>query len=354
MAKQKTKNNQLHSKVLFGVRLPNSGPLASPKAIESTARLAESLEYNSVWVHDHIVWNRRLHREHVSSGSIEALRQDQNPDFYESITTLSHLSGLTSNVKLGIAVITAPTHNPVFTAKQLANLDVLSNGRLIVGVGTGADVTSALVDFPVFKVRGEDRQEMTDEFIRSMKEIWTKPVASFSGKFVNFKEIEIFPKPVQKPHPPIFIGGGGTAKFRRTLRRVAELGDGWNPAWLTPQEFVERIGILKEMANRSNRGEKDFEIADEIFANIADSTEKAMKSAKSTIDSNKHTYERIQTSEEILAKSLVGSPDQIIKQIEAFVAAGVRHFELRFIYPTVEDLHSMVKRFEREVIPSFR
>jgi probable F420-dependent oxidoreductase len=340
--------------VLFGVRLPNSGPLATPKAVEDAAREAESLGYDSVWVHDHVVWNEHLHREHVSSGAAEALRDGQTPDFYESLTTLAYVAGITSKVKLGVAVLVAPVRNPVLTAKQLANIDVLSKGRLIVGVGIGAEATSGTVDYPVFNVRREERQERTDECIRAMQEIWTKPNASFTGKYVNFRDVVIYPKPVQKPYPPILIGGGGTPNFRRVLRRIVELGDGWIPGWLTPQEFKDRIANLKDISRKHGQGDKNYAVAVEINANVANSSDEAARNVRATVLSSKHTFERHQTVDEILERSLLGSPTDIIKQTEAFVQSGVSHFELRFWYPTLENFHSMMRRFAREIIPSFR
>ncbi len=122
----------------FGIRLPNSGPLATRKNIVEVADSAERLGFESVWVHDHILWGTEQHRTHLSAGSAEALDESQKPNFYESITTLSYIAGRTSNVKLGIAVLVLPLRNPLVVAKQLANVDVLSEGRLIVGVAPGA------------------------------------------------------------------------------------------------------------------------------------------------------------------------------------------------------------------------
>lgn len=121
-----------------GVRLPNSGPLAAAESILHSAELAEKLNYDSVWVHDHIVWGTEQHRGHLSSGSAEALNSSQLPNFYESLATLSTITGRSDRVKLGVAVVILPLRNPVVFAKQTSVIDVLSGGRLIVGVAPGA------------------------------------------------------------------------------------------------------------------------------------------------------------------------------------------------------------------------
>src|SRR5580698_10321766 len=118
----------------FGVRLPNSGPLANRENIVRVAGEAERLGYHSVWVHDHVLWGSDQHRTHLSAGSAEALTEAQRPNFYESVTTLSYIAGRTSRIRLGVAVIVLPLRNPLVLARQLANLDVLSEGRLILGV----------------------------------------------------------------------------------------------------------------------------------------------------------------------------------------------------------------------------
>lgn len=121
-----------------GVRLLNSGPLAAAESILHSAELAEKLNYDSVWVHDHIVWGTEQQRGHLSSGSAEALNSSQLPNFYESLATLSTITGRSDRVKLGVAVVILPLRNPVVFAKQTSVIDVLSGGRLIVGVAPGA------------------------------------------------------------------------------------------------------------------------------------------------------------------------------------------------------------------------
>ncbi|MGI0081644.1 MAG: LLM class flavin-dependent oxidoreductase, partial [Nitrososphaerales archaeon] len=178
----------------FGVRLPNSGPLANRANMIQVALEAELLGFHSIWVHDHILWGSEQHRTHLSAGSAEALDESQKPNFYESITTLSYLASMTKKVKLGMAVLVLPLRNPVVAAKQLANLDILSEGRLIVGVAPGApNITKS--EFAAVGVSYEERGKVTDEYMAAIRKIWSENLPSFSGKYTNFNEVQIFPKP---------------------------------------------------------------------------------------------------------------------------------------------------------------
>ncbi|MCW2493144.1 MAG: Luciferase-like, subgroup, partial [Frankiales bacterium] len=121
------------TKIEFGIRVPNSGPLSSVQNLIRTAKAAEDLGFDTVWTHDHVVWSSEMHRHHISSGSMDALKDDQTADFYESVTTLAFLAAHTSRVKLGVACLVMPTRNPIYAAKQLATVDHFTNGRLLVG-----------------------------------------------------------------------------------------------------------------------------------------------------------------------------------------------------------------------------
>src|SRR5262244_2791463 len=105
------------SEVRFGVRVPNSGPLSSVENIAAAARRAEELGFDSVWVHDHVVWSSEMHRHHISSGAHEALADDQTADFYEALTTLGYLAAVTSTITLGVACLVIPCRNPIYAAK---------------------------------------------------------------------------------------------------------------------------------------------------------------------------------------------------------------------------------------------
>ncbi len=338
------------SKIMFGVRLPNSGPLASPSAIDSVARDAVELGYESVWVHDHLTWTKEMHAHHISSGAAEAVSEEQNPDFYESLSTLSYLAGRTKRIKLGVACLVLPCRNPLQAAKTAASIDVLSGGRLIVGVGTGSRATRMSREFEALGVPLKRRAEIMDEYIEVMRAVWTQPKASFEGKFVSFKDAEIYPKPVQKPFLPIWIGGWSL----KSAERAGRLGDGWIPGWLSPGEMKDYVQVLLKRADEAGRKNHPFTIAVEKLAAVSAESGEARRTVDSTIRSSLYTYERsVSSFEDADSRHIFGSVSQVHKRIEEFVDAGVTHFELKFIYSNLHVLKSMMTILAEQVMPSF-
>ena len=232
------------NKITFGVRLPNSGPLASPQSMLQVAQEAEALGFDSVWVHDHLTWSDEIHRTHISSGSDDSHTGNASPDFFEAMTSLAFIAGQVHKVRLGIACVVVPCRNPLFAAKQIATLDVLCDGRLDIGVGIGSPSTIKSREYEVLGVNRKQRGKIADDHLRAMKTIWTDHPASYDGRFVKFENAEICPKPLQKPNPPLWVGGWTEAAMKRT----AALGDGWLPAWLLPQDIGKRFGEVKAMA----------------------------------------------------------------------------------------------------------
>lgn len=328
----------------FGVRLPNSGPLAKPKNITRVAEEAERLGFDSVWVHDHILWGTEQHKTHLSAGSAEALNDSQTPNFYESITTLAHISGRTDRVRLGIAVLVLPLRNPVVVAKQLANLDVLSGGRLILGVAPGAPKIT-MPEFDAVGVSYGERGRITDEYIEALRRLWDEPLPSYSGRYISFTEVQLFPKPLQK-RLGILIGGGERGISERALRRVVERGDGWIPAYLTPDEIADGAAKISKEAQRAGRDSSGFTISHELFACVNADSSTAKQRAAKTLSTN---FESIAEGEK---RSLVGTPREIAERLDGYAAAGAQMTELKFIYSDIEVLLSMMQVFSRDVIRS--
>jgi probable F420-dependent oxidoreductase len=219
------KTNSEKHRVTFGVRVPNSGPLATAESMVQVAQEAESLGYDSIWVHDHLTWSDEIHRTHISSGADHGDAGNLSPDFYEALTSLAYLAGQVRLLRLGIACVVVPCRNPLLAAKQLATLDVLCQGRLDIGVGIGSPSTIKSREYEVLGVNRTQRGKIADDHLRAMKTIWTTHPSSYEGPFVKFNDAAICPKPVQKPHPPLWVGGWTEAAMKRT----AALGDGWLP-----------------------------------------------------------------------------------------------------------------------------
>jgi probable F420-dependent oxidoreductase len=200
----------------FGVWIPNCRHLATPEIIRNTAVRAEQLGYDSVWVSDHVV----VPHENV---------KNFGETIFDPLVTLGVVAGATRTVQLGTTVLIVPYRNPVVTAKMISSLDALSGGRVVFGVGAGWVAAESAMLGVAFAERGA----VTDEYLQAMQELWTSPAPSFKGKYTQFSGLVFEPKPVQKPHPPIWVGGHSKA----ALRRTAQFGAAWHPINRPPDEL---------------------------------------------------------------------------------------------------------------------
>jgi len=228
----------------IGIHLPHIGPLATREGITAFAQLAEEYEFDSLWVSDHVVMPRQL-------GSRYPYSPDGNfpvpPDvpFLEPLATLLFAAAVTERVKLGTTILVIPMRNPIVTAKQLASLDVLSGGRLIVGVGSGWMEE----EFQMLGVPFARRGARTDEYIKLFKALWTEKNPSFQGKFWQIDEVGFAPKPLQRPHPPIWTGGHSAP----ALRRAGRLADGWHAAYVGADLLREQYQEVQRHAQEAGR-----------------------------------------------------------------------------------------------------
>lgn len=335
----------------FGVRLPVAGPLASPSAASRIAVLSEDLGFDAVWVHDFIAWTTYQDQHHVSCGSVEALEaSDAPPLFMESLTNLAYLAGVTNSIRLGVAVLCLPYRNPIVAAKQVANIDFLSEGRLILGIGTGAPKSTNNVDFEVLGVERKTKYHVTRDYLRAMMEVWTSDNPSYEGEYVSFPETEIFPKPVQKPFPPIWAGGHGPT----AVDIVAEFCTGWIPPWIPPEEYPERIEHIHELARDKGRGDVEFDIATEVYVSLDENADAALENARKTLAVLPYGFDHTATAEAVAKAGLIGSPEQLSEKIGRYVEAGVNHYEMKFIYHSVDHLAEQLELFAKEIQPNFK
>jgi probable F420-dependent oxidoreductase len=335
----------------FGVRIPNSGPLANPTNLIRAAREAEAMGFDAVWVHDHVAWNQEMHRKHVSSGAVEAVNETQTPDFFESVVTLSHIAAHTRSVRLGVACMVLPARNPVYLAKQWAVLDVFSGGRTILGVGLGSPATLASRDFEILGIPLAGRTKRMEEFAEVLRAVWLQDQATFKGQFMNFEGAEIFPKPLQRPNPPIWVGGGTD----QAARRAARIGDGWVPGWRTPEEMKAGLQLIAREAERVGRKLDQFDVGLEILSSVARDRETAMRRGYATVEAGLRSYEKtFDSASEPIRRSFFGDAGDVTRQVEAFVDAGVRHFELRMIYGSMAQMFEQMELWVEDIIPQFR
>jgi probable F420-dependent oxidoreductase len=217
--------------VEFGFSLPGRGPLASPDPILKIAQRAEALRYSSVFVTDHVVLPVSMARSAYPYSETRQLPGGGAQDYLEPLAVLAWLAQATTKVRIGTSVLVIPYRNPVLAAKMLATIDQLSKGRVILGAGVGwlREEFEAL-GAPSFDRRGA----VSDEILGIFRTLWTRSPSSFRGEFFRFDDVKCLPAPVQKPHPPIWIGGHS----RAALRRVARYGDGWHPVGATPAALL--------------------------------------------------------------------------------------------------------------------
>jgi probable F420-dependent oxidoreductase len=341
------------AKAEFGVRLPVAGPLAGPGPIKRVAKRAEELGFDALWVHDFIAWTSYQDRTHVSCGSLEAVEAagpDQPPIFFESITNLAFLAALTDRIRLGVAVLCLPFRNPIIAAKQVACIDVLSGGRLILGIGVGAAKVTHNVDFEVLGISRADKYDRTKDYFRAMRAVWTESAPSYEGTFISFPETQIDPKPVQKPFPPVWVGGGGP----KSVDIAAEFATGWLPPWVSPEEYPARIQGLYDAAAAKGRSDVEFDIATEVYVCVARTREEAVANSRHTLSVLTEGFADDATPEAIQAAGLVGSTDDVNEKLRRYVDAGVKHYEMKFVYHTVDHLLEQLELFQQEIMPNFR
>ena len=210
----------------IGLSLLNNWGIGDVQALVGLATRAEELGFDSVWVHDHV-----FNVGHV-------LERIGDRPYYEPMTLLSFVAARTTRVRLGTSVLVLPYHNPLRLAKEAATLDVLSGGRLILGVGVGAIEKEMEAMGTSFAERGA----FTDEAIAVMRTLWKDEDPRHDGKHVRFAGMKFSPKPVQKPSIPLVIGGVS----RAAIRRAARLGDGWQPLGLSPDALGQGMATLRE------------------------------------------------------------------------------------------------------------
>ena len=273
---------------------------------------------------DHIVSPRRVASAYpYAADGVSPFAPDL--PFYEPLAVLTFLAGCTRRVRLGTHVLIIPYRPPVLTAKILATLDVLSGGRLILGAGVGwmAEEFRAL-GAPAYEARGE----VTDEYLRLFKALWTGDDPHYEGKYVRVADVGFRPKPVQRPHPPIWIGGhSGPA-----LRRAAVLGDGWMPIGLRPPptlepaEMAAKIARLRTLLRRARRSEEAVTVS--FTAPIA------------FADASGPTRPLLQ-----------GRPDEIAADLRRYQALGVRNVNLNLPGRSIGEQQDAMERFACEVMP---
>ena len=240
----------------IGFALPNVGPLSTPEAVVKVAQRAEALGYDSLWTIERLLWPVKPQTPYPATpdGSL--------PEVYKHVLdpleTLTFAAAHTKTIALGTSVLDIPYHNPVMLARRLTTLDQLSNGRLRLGLGLGWSKDEMDAMGADIKKRGA----MADEFLPVLKAVWTSNPVEFQGRFYQVPKSYIGPKPVQKPHPPIYMAAYAPA----ALKRLAAMANGWNPVGIPVDGMAQMFGSVKQMAKDAGRDPSSLELV--VRANL--------------------------------------------------------------------------------------
>jgi len=215
------------------------------------AQKAEELGFESFWCAEHPFIP--VNTTSRFPGSPDGVIPETYSHFVDPFVALARASGVTKRLKLGTGIVLVPERNPLLLAKEISTLDLFSGGRFLFGIGAGwlREETELMGgDF-------DHRWTQTRESILAMKELWTKPQAEFHGKYYNFPLVKSYPKPAQKPHPPVILGGHA----KTVLERVVSWGDGWLPNSITPEKLAESRATLDRLAKDAGRNPSAISIS---------------------------------------------------------------------------------------------
>ena len=308
----------------YGFYLPTRGPLGNPDDISAIAKVGENLGYSTIVFGDHIVFPVEISSSYpyTIDGGFPGVG-----DALEQLNLMSFVAGITETVRLVNSVMILPHRNPLAAAKMLATIDVLSKGRLTVGVGVGwmREEFEAL-SAPDFDKRGA----ASNEYLEIFKKCWIQDPVSHDGEFYSFKELRCMPHPVQDPHPPIWIGGHSSA----ALRRVSKYADGWHPVGATsasplpPEEFRTLLDRLKALMEVEGRDYDDL-----------------------TISFKAPSYDSGLVPEGHGRLLFTGSSERIAQDIRDYQAMGVHEVVFDFRTPPVSKTIENMTQFMKEVVP---
>ncbi len=306
----------------YGLHLPASSATVRPDELVRFAQRAESLNFSLLTVADHVIvpTNISVPYPYTVDGKYPGTGYH-----LETLMTMGFLAGATQKIRFATSVMILPYRNPIVTAKMLASLDVLSGGRVVVGVGVGwMKEEFENLQAPDYAARGR----VTDEYIRAFRELWTSDRPTFKGRFVNFSDLIFLPKPVQESIP-IWIGGHSKA----ALKRAGELGDGWHPIGgvptipLEPEDVKKDLATVSEYAVKAGRDPKSIHVA--------------LKG--SLFDKEKKIADR--------RRRFMGSADEIAGDIRDYGAAGVNTMIFDVRRPSSAETLERMEWMAQEVYP---
>jgi probable F420-dependent oxidoreductase len=317
-------------------------PFATPEDVVEIARHAEALGFHSVWGNDHMTTQKYV-RETFA----------QAPNFWEPLVTYAFVAAATKHLRVGTGMLVTPMRRDVVVlAKQLATLDQFSGGRLILGIGVGAYREEFEALHPGWKVH---RGEMVQESIQALRCLFEQRVASWQGKYYQYRDVEMFPKPYQDPLP-IYIGGNSVNAVKRTARYA----DGWLPAGMSASLLRERIDYLEELLQVEGRTIDDVDVAVQFIAYVGKTHEAAVEHFEGSqmyrhlVSLSKSTL-KDQAGANHAEINLIGAVDELVAKATRLAEVGVKHLcGLYFCAEDVRELKDQMQIFAEEVMPALR
>src|SRR5205085_7037314 len=290
----------------LGVFLPISGRAAGPDTLMGAARSAEAQGFDVVWSADRVVTPWKIATTYPYSENHEFIVPPDRP-FLDSFTCLACLAACTEKITLGISVLVLPYRHPLYWTRVAASIERLSRGRLIMGVGVGWMEE----EFAALGIPFKDRGRMTDEQLQIISRLWTEEHVSFNGQFYRFQDLAFYPKPIQQPRIPIWVGGEGLA----AQRRAARYGDAWFPYFvkITPEELKAAYDNVLRLAAEAGRSPEQVKLT-------------CCRPIEVTRDP-------VPQDESYLC----GSPEQLVEAIKKYREVGVEHLALQFMVPRWPD-----------------
>jgi probable F420-dependent oxidoreductase len=314
----------------YGFYVPTRGRTATPEALETLVQRGEGFGFHAVMIADHVVFPVEIHSTYpyTVGGAFPG-----HGDALEQLALMTFVAAKTTSLRLVTSVMIVPYRNPVVTAKMLATIDVLSKGRVTVGVGVGwlREEFEAL-QAPDFDRRGA----VSNEYLEIFKTLWTQDPATFTGTFYQFEALRCLPHPMQKPHPPIWIGGHS----RPALRRVARYGDGWHPVGanpavpLRPPELQASLDDLRRLTEEAGR---DFEALTISYkAPLYDVTRSGSLEKQAGLE----------------RRPFSGTTDQVVEDIATYARLGVHELIFDFRSETLSESLERMEHFATVIKPA--
>jgi probable F420-dependent oxidoreductase len=299
----------LKDRIAFGMSLPHRSPdTIDMSAVRQVAQRADALDFSDLWVTENTL-------DHVFC--------------FDPIVILTYAAAITTRIRVGVSVVVLPVRNPIHLAHEIATLDYASNGRAVLGVGLGRDN-----HYTEFQVPRERRIRRFLEEVELIKALWTQSKVDYRGSLYQLEGGRMAPKPVQKPHPPIWLGGG----HPDAIKRAAVVADGWmGSGGSSVAEFSRSVPALRAALEKASRDPAKFPISKRVFMSVHERADVAYTELDRWFTTVYHNPKGAEAS------GVHGTPEQVRERLEQLVEMGANHLLLNPVCRHAEQLEALAK-----------